>query len=86
VAGSTGPVLAAGAITVANRTVVNSQPIDWRVPVATGLLAGALSLLEKLAPKPVVAMSWVVLGTVLLTRVDPRTPSPVESFLTWWDG
>jgi hypothetical protein len=34
-----GPVLATGALTIANQTVFNGKPMDWRVPIATGLAA-----------------------------------------------
>lgn len=82
---TTGPVLAMGAITIVNRTVFNSQPMDWRVPIATGLLAVAADLGERVWPKGAQLLVWTGLVAVLLTRVDPAVPSPAESALAWWD-
>ena len=36
---TTGPILAVGAVTVANNVIFHDEPMDWRVPVATGLAA-----------------------------------------------
>lgn len=82
---TTGPILATGAITVVNQTIFNDEPMDWRVPVATGLAAIGFSLAERAWPKGAQILSWTVLGTVLLTRTQPNVPSPVESALSWWD-
>lgn len=79
-----GPVLATGALTIANQTVFNGQPMDWRVPIATGLAAIGFSLIERLAPELAVIMAWTMFITVLLTRTDSKVPSPVESAVTWW--
>lgn len=81
---STGPILAAGAITMANQSLLGNQPPNFRVALATGAAAGMLSLLEQVLPDFAVALSWLALSTVLLVRVDPRNPSPVESFSDWW--
>lgn len=81
---STGPVLAMGAITVANNVVFNNKPFDWRVPVATGIAAGAFALVEKAWPEGAVALAWMALVTIIVTRVDPKIPSPVESLNNWW--
>lgn len=81
---TTGPVLALGAITVINRTVFNSRPMDWRIPIATGLLAIGFNLGEKAFPDGAHILAWTALLTTLVTRLDPKTPSPVESALTWW--
>lgn len=80
-----GPVLATGIITVVNQSVFNRQLVNWRVPVATGLAAGAFALAEKGAPALAEILAWTMLLTVLLTRVDPKIPSPAESALTWWN-
>lgn len=79
-----GPILATGAVTIANRTVFNNQPMDWRVPIATGLAAVGFDLFEKAAPELAVVLAWTTLLTVLFTRLDPRVPSPTESALAWW--
>lgn len=81
---TTGPILALGGITLANRVLFNDQPMDWRIPIATGITAGAFSLAEKAWEKGAVALAWLALITVLLTRVDPRVPAPVETLDNWW--
>lgn len=79
-----GPILATGALTIANQTVFNSQPMDWRVPIATGLAAIGFSLIERPAPELAVILAWTTFLTVLLTRTNPNVPSPVESAANWW--
>jgi hypothetical protein len=81
---SLGPVLATGALTIANQTVFNGKPLDWRVPIATGLAGIGFTLVEKVAPDLAVILAWTTFLTVLLTRTDPAVPSPVESALKWW--
>lgn len=84
---TTGPVLAAGAITVANAVVFNEAPMDWRIPVATTMLAGGFYLMERAIGEQIAeAFAWTLLVTTLITRVDPNVPSPVESAVRWWDG
>lgn len=82
---TTGPVLAMGAVTVVNQTVFNDEPMDWRVPVATGLAAIGFSIAERAWPQGSKMLAWTALGTVLLTRTQPNVPSPVESALSWWN-
>lgn len=82
---TTGPVLATGAVTVVNQTIFHDEPMDWRVPVATGLAAIGFSLAERAWPKGAQILAWTGLITVLLTRTKPSVPSPVESALEWWD-
>lgn len=84
-AGSTGPILAIGAITMGNQSIVHGKPIDIRVPVGTAVAAGMFALAERGWEKGAVALSWVALVTVLFTRLDPTIPSPSESFLGWWN-
>lgn len=79
-----GPVLATGAVTVVNQSVFHGKPIDWRVPVATGLAAIGFDLFENVAPKVAVVLAWSAFLTVMLTRTDPSIPSPTESALAWW--
>jgi hypothetical protein len=83
---TTGPILAVGAITIFNQTVLNSKPIDWRIPIATGFLAGGFSILEKANPQFAKGIAWIALITVLIARVDPRTPAPIETLLKYWNG
>ena len=82
---STGIVLAVGAITMGNAVIVNGQPINWRVPIATGIAAGMLSLVEKASEPLAVGIAYIALVTVLFVRVQPNVPAPVESFNTWWN-
>lgn len=83
---TTGPILATGAITIVNQTIFHKQPMDWRVPIATGLAAVGFNLAEKVWPEGIDILAWTVLMTVLLTRTDPKIPSPTESALKWWDS
>lgn len=83
---STGPILAIGAITVANQTLLNGQPLDWRVPVATGLAAAVFALVEKGSEELAVGLAYVALATLLFSRTNPKVPSPAETMLKWWEG
>lgn len=82
---STGPILAAGAITLGNQTIFNKQPINWRIPIATGITAGSLALIERLSPGFAVGIAWIALVTVLIARVIPNQPTPVENALKWYE-
>jgi len=82
---TTGIILATGAVTVANTTVFHDKPMDWRVPVATGLASIGFSLAERVWPKGAQILAWTVLTTVLITRTQANVPSPVESALSWWN-
>jgi uncharacterized membrane protein len=81
---TTGPVLAIGGITMANAVIFNNQPIDWRIPIATGISAMLLALAEKGWELGAVSLAWTALVTILFVRLDGRTPSPMESAATWW--
>jgi hypothetical protein len=77
---STGPMVAAGAITWANLTIFEPKggfelDTTMRIVVATGLGAGFLSLVDKASPEIAYSLSLAVLLTVLLLPVeyDPRT-------------
>lgn len=80
-----GPILATGTVTIVNRSVFHSEPMDWRVPIATGLAAVGFSLAEKAWPVGAEILAWTTLLTVLITRTDPKVPSPTESALKWWN-
>lgn len=81
---TTGVILAMGATTVVNRTVFQGEPMDWRIPIATGLLAVGFSLGERAYPQGAEILAWTAFLTTLITRVDPKVPSPAESALAWW--
>lgn len=82
---STGPILAAGAITAFVAIVVEDRPIldAPKIAVGTGIAAGGLFLLEKVWGEGAVALSWLALLTVLLVRVDPKVPAPAEAVSKW---
>lgn len=82
---TTGPVLAIGAISVANRTIFNDKPMDWRIPAAAGLAAVAFAGAERLWGQGARALAWTALIAVCLTRIEHDVPSPVESALIWWE-
>jgi hypothetical protein len=80
-----GPVLAMGAITIANRSVFHDEPMNWKIPVATALAAVGFSLFERVSSDLAHIVAWTALLTVLLTRTDPNVPSPVESAVKWYE-
>lgn len=82
---STGIILAVGGVTMFNQVILNKQEIDWRVPVATGFATVSFALLEKVNEKLTVGVAWVALLTVLLVRVNPKKPAPVETLLKMWN-
>ncbi|MGW2795177.1 hypothetical protein ACWC9H_35370 [Streptomyces sp. NPDC001251] len=82
---TTGPMLAVGAITVANQSIFHDEPVDWRVPIAAGFAAMGFSLFERSMPDLARVLAWGTVAAVLLTRTNPKVPSPVESFLDWWN-
>lgn len=84
-AASTGPIIAIGAITLANRSVFNNRPVDWRVPVGTAVAVGLFALVEKMVGQVAVALAWLALVAVVFTRVDPSMPAPAESAVNWFN-
>jgi hypothetical protein len=85
---STGPVVATALIAYGNAVLLNNQDpfAEVRVLVAAGIAGGALFLVEQWSPTVARSIGYLMLGTVLATRVDPNVPNPVESLLTWWRG
>lgn len=81
---TTGPILAMGGITLFNSMILNGRPYDPKVPIATGIAAGAFALAEHAWPKGATALAWLALITVLISRVQPGVPAPVESLAVWW--
>ncbi len=83
-AASTGPVLAAGAITFVNEGLLapaageGAAKWNWRVVPATAGLALALAGLEKLAPGFAVGLAWLTLATALLVPFG-NAPTPVQT-------
>jgi hypothetical protein len=81
---STGPILAVGAITMANAVIFHDQAFDWRVPIATGLAAGMFALAERAWEPGAVGVAWVALVTTLFVPLDQRVPPPVVTAEQWW--
>jgi hypothetical protein len=84
-AASTGPVLAIGALTIANRTVFNGEPMDWKVPIGTAMAAVLFAGMERAVGRSAVWLAYLALVTVTFARTDPSVPSPAESALTWFN-
>lgn len=82
---STGPILAIGAITLANRVVFNGHPMNWKVPIGTTIAAVLFAGAERAVGRSAVAMAYLALVTVVFARVDPSVPSPAESALRWFE-
>jgi len=83
---TTGPILAAGAITWANETYFQegaSFKFDQsaRLAVATGMAAGFLYLVERITPDLGVALAWAALATVLLVPIGGSKDSPATNAL-----
>jgi hypothetical protein len=84
---TTGPIVAAGAVTLGNMLILNRK--DWgppasRVVVGTAIAAAGFRLFEEALPSAATAMAWLALLSVLLVRVDPATPSPLETLQVWY--
>jgi predicted membrane-bound dolichyl-phosphate-mannose-protein mannosyltransferase len=82
---STGPILAIGGLTIANRVIFNDKPMDWRVPIGTAIAAVLFSGAERAVGRTAVYVSYLALVTVVFARVDPKVPSPAESALRWFE-
>lgn len=83
---TTGPIIAIGAITMANESVFHNQPVNWRIPVATGIAAGMFAMIEHGWPEGARMLAWAALVSVMFTRLNPNIPSPAESALSWWNA
>jgi hypothetical protein len=86
VARSTGIILAAGGITLANEAVFAplaghgaiTHSFNWRVIPATAFAAMALAGLEHLSEQFAVGVAWIALVTVLFSRLG-KAPAPLEN-------
>ena len=87
---SLGPILAAGGLVWGNAVIVhNHGPLEQqqaRVLVATLASAAGLSVLEKVMPATATLVAWLALTAVILVRVEPNVPSPLESIMAWLEG
>lgn len=84
-AASTGPILAVGALTLANRVVFNDKPMDWKVPIGTTIAAVLFAGAERAVGQLAVNLAYLALISVVFVRVDPAVPSPAESALKWFN-
>lgn len=84
-AATTGPVLAIGALTLANRTVFNDEPMDWKVPIGTAIAALMFAGAERAIGRTAVHLAYLALTATVFVRVDPKVPSPAESALKWFN-
>lgn len=80
---TTGPILAIGALTMANAVVLNGRAFDWRVPLATGAAALVFAGAEKVWAPGAVGMAWVALLTTVVVPTG-ADPAPITSAATWW--
>lgn len=83
---STGPVLLAGSITLGNLWLLNGKPFDARIPIATGIAAGLLALLERPAPTVAVALAWGLVVTSLFVPATAGVPDPATSLFRWFSS
>jgi hypothetical protein len=83
---STGIILAAGGITLANEAIFSplagggsiTHNFNWRVIPATAFAAMALAGLEHLSEPLAVGIAWISLITVLFARLG-KAPAPIEN-------
>jgi hypothetical protein len=85
---STGPILAVGGITIANRSLLakEQQDIDFRVIVGTAVAAAGLALLERVSEELAVGLAWIALLAVLFARLDEKAGAPAENILRIMKG
>ncbi len=78
---STGPIITAGGITLASQVLAQNKPVDWRIPIATGMAAGFLALIEKLSESAAVGIAYMALITTMFLRPAKNKPAPIEAIL-----
>jgi hypothetical protein len=85
-AASTGPIVAAGAITYANNVLGNGRSWDSQliIPVGAAIAAAMLALIEHASAPLAVGIAWIALVTSLL--VTPKTGSSAVVNLTRMTG
>jgi hypothetical protein len=80
---TTGPIVAIGGITIANELLLENKPMDWRVPIATGVAAGLFALAEMAWEEGAVALAYLALVTVLFVRLPGQKRAPMENLTRW---
>jgi 2-phospho-L-lactate transferase/gluconeogenesis factor (CofD/UPF0052 family) len=85
-AGSTGPIVAAGAITMGNIVLGNGQPLTSIIPtaVATSIAAVLLDLLSHASASLATGIAWIALITSLL--LTPKSGNSAVTNLTRMTG
>ncbi|MES2211433.1 MAG: hypothetical protein V4515_14815 [Chloroflexota bacterium] len=78
-AASTGPILAIGAVTVANDVLFHRRSIDWRVPIATCGAAILFGFLEKPLGPVAAALAWASLVTSLFVPAKGDKDPPITA-------
>jgi len=82
---STGPILVAGGLTIANEFVTGSG-LKWAQVIATGATAMIFAGLESVVGKPAVMLAWVVLTTAVFVPLQKGKSTPAESLLNYING
>ncbi len=85
---STGPIIAAGALSLTTSAIIAKRPVEeqMRIGVATGIVALGLGLFERVSPKVAVGLAWAALVTTMFVRVSPTVPTPIEAFEQWFNA
>ena len=77
-------IVATGGITIANDVIFNKQPMNWKVPIATGIGALIFAGAQSAVGEPAVLLAWLVLiGSLLYT---PSGGKPFSTNLAAWAG
>jgi hypothetical protein len=79
-ASSTGVVLAVGGISFGNEWLLNKQPPNFKILLATGVAAFMLAGLSRLSEPLATGIAWIALVTVALTEQNGK-PAPAENLL-----
>lgn len=78
---STGPILAATGIAIADKVLIQGQPIPWKMMIAGGMAVGIFAWAEPVAPEAVRLLSYLVVIGVLLG--GKTGSSPLVDFANW---
>ena len=81
---STAPILITGAVTFVNKTIFAGQPIDWSIPVATGVAAVGFALAESAFGDVAPAVAWLAVAAVLLST--PSIGNPIVNAQKYLSG
>ena len=97
--GVVGPMMTATGMVLLNEWLVGSgglftdeqrqitfNPRIARPLVGFGIATAGLMLLSQFMPRTAVLLAWTAVAGTALVRVDPQTPSPLESLLSWYNS